>query len=67
MNMTESNKFAFLLSVEQAGFEPAVLLASDLQSGGVTNFPTTPFKMEEMKGFEPLVGFTPRWFSKPVP
>ena len=44
-----------------------LLLASDLQSGGVTNFPTTPFKMEEMKGFEPLVDFTPRWFSKPVP
>ena len=30
--------------VGQAGLEPAMLKAPDLQSGGVTNFPTDPYK-----------------------
>ena len=29
--------------VGQAGLEPAMLKASDLQSDGVTNFPTDPY------------------------
>lgn len=30
--------------VGQAGLEPAMPKAPDLQSGGVTNFPTDPYK-----------------------
>ena len=30
--------------VGEAGLEPAVLKAPDLQSGGVANFPTLPYK-----------------------
>ena len=38
--------------VGEAGLEPAMPLAPDLQSGGVTNFPTHPF-MEQVTGVEP--------------
>ena len=39
-------KFLAVLTtvVGQAGLEPAMPSAPDLQSGGVTNFPTDPYK-----------------------
>ena len=39
--------------VGQAGLEPAVLKASDLQSDGVTNFPTLPYRRPNSKARPP--------------
>ena len=41
--------------VGQAGLEPAVLKAPDLQSGGVTNFPTDPYIIIKMPALKSLV------------
>ena len=46
------NKLRIL--VDAAGVEPAVPGAADLQSTGVTNFPTHP-KMVLDRGIEPLL------------
>ncbi len=43
--------------MEVVGFEPTMPEAADLQSAGVTNFPTLPYIFKELAeriGFEPM-------------